>query len=538
MSVLDWGIIAIYGLVVLGIGFRASRKQTNTDEYFRGERQIPWWAIGLSIIATSFSAASLLGGPGEGFNHGFLYLQLQLGDLVGYLLVIALFLPFFVGLNLTTAYEYLEQRFDTKTRALGSLCFLLFVIARLGGLLYAAALVVATVSGLPLWGAILLVGAVSVVYTTAGGISAVVWTDVLQFAMIFVGLAAGIWAAAVGVPGGLGQLWQAAGEGGRLTLFNPSWEPDSIRALPTALVAYGMLAFAVAGTNQQSVQRYVSCADEPSARKAILLGWFSGFVGVAATLLLGVLLFGFYQINPGLPEDTAPDGILPYFIVNQVPAGASGFLVAAIFAAAMSSIDSALHSLATCMTVDFYQRFTRPAPPRGPFVAGGPGANCYLGHLGYSFGLVCRIYRGSPAALSHKIYNVVFGTVTGNFSDGCIIPKGKCQWRFLRHHCCCCSAGGWVEHGLAQLSRHLAICHCCPSGRHSRISHFLLWSRASRTVSTGAYPVAPQQNDLNDLVVYCSRACPYLGTHSPFFRHSQERTQYILIPIKAITLPW
>ena len=87
MSVLDWGIIAIYGLVVLGIGFRASRKQTNTDEYFRGERQIPWWAIGLSIIATSFSAASLLGGPGEGFNHGFLYLQLQLGDLVGYLLV-------------------------------------------------------------------------------------------------------------------------------------------------------------------------------------------------------------------------------------------------------------------------------------------------------------------------------------------------------------------------------------------------------------------------------------------------------------------
>ena len=170
---------------------------------------------------------------------------------------------------------------------------MLFVIARLGGLLYAAALVVATVSGLPLWGAILLVGAVSVVYTTAGGISAVVWTDVLQFAMIFVGLAAGIWAAAVGVPGGLGQLWQAAGEGGRLTLFNPSWEPDSIRALPTALVAYGMLAFAVAGTNQQSVQRYVSCADEPSARKAILLGWFSGFVGVAATLLLGVLLFGF-----------------------------------------------------------------------------------------------------------------------------------------------------------------------------------------------------------------------------------------------------
>jgi SSS family solute:Na+ symporter len=423
MNVLDWGIIAIYALVVLGIGVWASRKQTNTDEYFRGERQLPWWAIGLSIIATSFSAASLLGGPGEGFNHGFLYLQLQLGDLVGYLLVIALLLPFFVGLNLTTAYEYLEKRFDTKTRARGSLCFLLFVIARLGGLLYAASLVVATVTGLPLWGAILLVGAVSIVYTTAGGIAAVVWTDVLQFAMIFVGLAAGIWAAVRGVPGGLGQLWQAAAEGGRLTLFNPTWEPDSVRSLPTALVAYGILAFAVAGTNQQSVQRYVSCADEPSARKAILLGWFSGFVGVAATLLLGVLLFGFYQINPGLPEDTAPDGILPYFIVNQVPAGASGFLVAAIFAAAMSSIDSALHALATCMTVDFYQRFTRPDPPQARSLQVAQGLIIIWGILGIFSAFYVASTGEALLPFLIKYTTLFLGPLLGIFLMGVLFPR-------------------------------------------------------------------------------------------------------------------
>ena len=287
MGIIDWSIVAVYAIIMLGIGIVASRRQNNTDEYFRGSRQLPWWAVGLSIIATSFSAASLLGGPGEGYNHGFLYLQLQLGDLIGYGLVILLFVPFFVRLNLTTAYEYLEQRFDAKTRSLGSLCFLLFVIARLGGLLYAASLVVSTVTGLPLYLAILLVGIVSIVYTVAGGITAVVWTDVLQFAMIFVGLAAGIWAATSSVPGGLVELWHAAGSGGKLTMVNFSWEPESIRSLPTALLAYGMLAFAVAGTNQQSVQRYVSCADVPSARKAILLGWFSGFLGVAATLLLG-----------------------------------------------------------------------------------------------------------------------------------------------------------------------------------------------------------------------------------------------------------
>ena len=357
MAMIDWAIVLAYSAIVIVIGAIASRKQDNTDEYFRGAKQIPWWALGFSIIATSFSAASLLGGPGEGYGHGFLYLQLQLGDLIGYGLVIAVFLPFFVRLNLTTAYEYLEKRFDAKTRSLGSLCFLLFVIARLGGLLYAAALVLSILTGISTNTAILMVGVVSIIYTVAGGITAVVWTDVLQFGMIFVGLGAGIWAAVTAVPGCLGELWRIAGENGKLVVFNFDWDPASFRSLPTALIAYGILAFAVAGTNQQSVQRYVSCADEQSARKAIFLGWFSGVLGVGATLLLGVLLFSFYQLQGGLPGNIKPDEILSYFIVNQVPPGASGFLVAAIFAAAMSSIDSALHSLATCMTVDFYDRY-------------------------------------------------------------------------------------------------------------------------------------------------------------------------------------
>lgn len=360
MGMIDWAIVVAYSAIVIVIGIIASRKQNNTDEYFRGAKQIPWWAIGFSIIATSFSAASLLGGPGEGYGHGFLYLQLQLGDLIGYGLVIAVFLPFFVRLNLTTAYEYLEKRFDAKTRSLGSLCFLLFVIARLGGLLYAAALVISTLTGIDTGTAIWIVGAVSVVYTVAGGITAVVWTDVLQFGMIFVGLGAGIWAAVTAVPGGFGELWRIAGENGKLVVFNLDWDPADLRSLPTALIAYGILAFAVAGTNQQSVQRYVSCADEKSARKAILLGWFSGFVGVAATLLLGVLLFSFYSLQGGLPKEIKPDEVLSFFIIDQVPPGASGFLVAAIFAAAMSSIDSGLHSLATCMTVDFYDRYGNP----------------------------------------------------------------------------------------------------------------------------------------------------------------------------------
>ena len=430
MSAIDWAIVAVYALVVLGIGIVASRKQTNTDEYFRGARQLPWWAIGFSIIATSFSAASLLGGPGQGYTSGFLYLQLQLGDLIGYGLVILLFLPFFVRLNLTTAYEYLERRFDAKTRSLGSLCFLLFVIARLGGLLYAASLVVSTVTGMSLTVAILVVGIVSIVYTVAGGITAVVWTDVLQFVMIFIGLAAGIWAAVSAVPGGLGELWQAAADADKLSVVNLSWEPGSIYSLPTALIAYGSLAFAVAGTNQQSVQRYVSCADVASGRKAILLGWFSGFLGVAATLLLGVLLFGFYSLNPGLPEDIPSDQILSYFIVDRVPPGASGILVAAIFAAAMSSIDSALHSLATCMTVDFYDRYVASEPSEARSLRVAQGLIVVWGILG----ILSAFYvasTGQDLLPFLVLYTTMFlGPLLGLFLMGVLFPRVNANGAF------------------------------------------------------------------------------------------------------------
>ncbi|NET50523.1 MAG: sodium:solute symporter [Merismopedia sp. SIO2A8] len=423
MGAIDWAIVAVYALIVVAIGVMASRRQTNTEEYFRGSRQLPWWAIGFSIIATSFSAASLLGGPGQGYSNGFLYLQLQLGDLVGYGLVIALLLPFFMSLNLTTAYEYLEKRFDRKTRSLGSICFLLFVIARLGALLYGASIVVATVTGMPLTFAILLVGIVSIIYTMVGGIAAVIWTDVLQFAMIFVGLGAGIWAATTGTSGGLAELWQAAEAGDKLQMINLSWEPASIYSLPTALIAYGILAFAVAGTNQQSVQRYVSCANVESGRKAILLGWFSGFIGVAATLFLGVLLFGFYDLNGGLPDAMKSDEILPHFIVNQVPPVASGFLVAAIFAAAMSSIDSALHALATCFTIDFYQQYALSEPNEAQSLRVAQGLIVVWGIAGMGSALYVAQTGEDLLPFLIKYTPMFLGPLLGLFLMGILIPR-------------------------------------------------------------------------------------------------------------------
>ena len=366
MHGLGWAVVVLYAGAVFFIGWLTSRKQSGTDEYFRGSRRLPWWALGISIIATAFSAASLLGGPGEGYGHGFLWLQLQIGDLIGYVLVCTFFLPLFARLDLITAYEYLERRFDAKTRSLASLYFLLFVVVRLGALLYGAALVVSEVSDLSMPVAILIVGVVAVVYTVAGGLAAVVWTDVLQFAMVLLGIGACIIVTSRHVDGGIAQIVDTARAGGRWVLFDLHWNPQSIRALPTALLAYGMLAFAVAGTNQQSVQRYLACADVRASRRAALLAWATGCIGVAGTLLLGVFLYAYYQTMPGhLAADVLPDRILPIFIANELPAAVAGLLAAAIFAAAMSSCDSAMHSFSTCVVVDFYRRyFNRHAPEK------------------------------------------------------------------------------------------------------------------------------------------------------------------------------
>ncbi|RME75084.1 MAG: sodium-coupled permease, partial [Planctomycetota bacterium] len=208
MSPLDWAVLAGYVAAVAFVGARAARAQRDTETYFVGRRRLPWFAAGLSIVATSFSAASVLGLPGYAFAGDLWYLQLQLGDLLAAVVVCVLFLPFFHRLRLVSAYEYLEARFDVKTRLLGSGLFMLSALARAGTLLYGAALLLAELQPTDLFGglgpieeAIVLCGLVAVAYTLAGGISAVVWTDVLQFAVMAGGIVASLALVATALPG-------------------------------------------------------------------------------------------------------------------------------------------------------------------------------------------------------------------------------------------------------------------------------------------------------------------------------------------------
>ena len=365
MHFLDWIVLAIYIVTMVGIGVWANRKQTDTEAYFVGNRDMRWWAAGLSIIATSFSAASILGVPGYAYSTDMWYLQYQLGDILAAVIVALLFIPFFHRVRgLTTAYEYLEKRFDLKTRLLGSTLFVLTVLLRAGTLLFGAALLFSAVvptSFIPglnsVEEAVVVFGIIAIIYTAMGGISAVIWTDVVQFTIMSVGIIAAMALVVISTPGGVDVAFAQASSLGKLDIIHTE---DLLggQGLLTAIFGYGLLALSLFGTNQQPVQRYMTVKNPREAQSALLLGVGAGAIGVTLSLLLGVFLFIFYEHFPALlPADLTPDQVMPHFVSTEVPPILTGLLVAAVFAAAMSSLDSALNSLAAALTIDFVKRF-------------------------------------------------------------------------------------------------------------------------------------------------------------------------------------
>ncbi len=365
MHYADWIVLALYVATMIGIGFWANRLQTDTEAYFVGNRNVRWWAAGLSIIATSFSAASILGVPGYAYSTDMWYLQYQLGDFFAAGIVAVLFIPFFHrAKGLTTAYEYLEARFDLKTRLLGSSLFVLTVLLRAGTLLFGAALLFSAVvpTNIIPWlngveEAVVIFGIIAIIYTVMGGISAVIWTDVIQFSIMSLGIIASMAVVVISTPGGWDVAFAQAAQLDKLDIFKTE-EPMAGTGLLTAIFGYGLLALSLFGTNQQPVQRYMTVKNPREAQGALVLGVGAGAIGVTLSLLLGVFLFIFYQHYPALvPEGLTPDQIMPHFVNTQVPPILTGALVAAVFAAAMSSLDSALNSLAAALTVDFLARF-------------------------------------------------------------------------------------------------------------------------------------------------------------------------------------
>lgn len=361
LSAIDLAVIALYLALAIGLGSWFVRRRSSTDSYFRGSGRVPWWAAGLSLYGTGLSALTFIAIPAMVYHTNWAYFVGMIAGVAAVPFVTRLFLPFYRELNITTAYEYLDKRFDGAVRLIGSATFIVFHLGRAAIMLVLPALVLSSVTNLELYTSIAVIGAVAVAYTMLGGIEAVIWTDVMQV-LVLIGGAAVACAIAVGsLDGGMSELFAVAIEHDKLALWNPGFDPTAGAAVMWVIfLGYGMSQFNLYICDQSLVQRYLTTRDTRSAARAL---WLAAVGGVPVQVLfygVGTAMFVFYVAHPELkPELEMDDAIVPVFLMQQLPVGLAGLVVAGVFAAGMSTIDSSMNSISTAVVTDFYRPMSK-----------------------------------------------------------------------------------------------------------------------------------------------------------------------------------
>ena len=347
---LDLIVLMTYMLGVTAWGAWLGRGQTGGTDYFLGSRNLPWWAVMLSVIATETSTLTFLSIPGVAYVGSLLFMQLTLGYLVGRVAVAAVLLPAYYRGDLTTAYALLERRFGTGTRRFTSGVFMVTRLLADSVRLFATAIPLALITGWEYPTSIAVIALATVVYTYFGGIKAVVWVDVLQMGLYLGGALLAMWVLHNGVPGGWAAIFESAGDAGKLQWLDLGFDLSVAYTFWAGLIGGAFLSMASHGTDQLIVQRLLTCRDLRSSQWALVGSGFGVIVQFALFLVLGLGLWAFY----GGAAFERSDEIFPLFIIEQLPPGVTGLLIAGVFAAAMSSLSSSMNSLASASAYDFW----------------------------------------------------------------------------------------------------------------------------------------------------------------------------------------
>jgi len=349
-TVLDIAVLIAYLAGVVGLGTWMGRSQRSARDYFLAGHNVPWWAIMLSVVATETSALTFISLPATAYTGDFWMLQLAAGYIVGRVVVAYVLLPGYFRGELTTAYALLEQRFGMATRRFASAIFMVTRAFADSVRIFAAAIPLALITGWPYWQVILLVGAATLVYTWYGGLKAVVWVDVVQMGLYAVGGVTAIWVLSTLVPGGWSAITAAGDAADTFRVVHLDGGPSQATWLVTGLVGGAFLTMASHGVDHLTVQRLLAAPDLKGAQKAVIGSGVLVFVQFALFLFVGAGLYAFYAGR----TFTTPDEVFPLFIIESMPSGLSGLLVAGILAAAMSTVSSSLNSLAASATHDIY----------------------------------------------------------------------------------------------------------------------------------------------------------------------------------------
>jgi SSS family solute:Na+ symporter len=357
---LNYGILLAYLLAMVVIGLVCARKNAGTNDFFRGGQRIPWWAAGLSVFATMLSSITFMAIPAAAYMSDW-SLFLANSYILITPLVVFVYLPFYRRLNVTSAYEYLELRFNLATRLIGSCLFMLYQCGRISVVLYLPALALATVSDFNIQTCIIVMGVLCILYTVAGGIAAVIWTDVVQAFILMGGAMISLAYLLTRIDGGLYETLRT-GSADYKFFEAVDWSWDLTVASGWVILIGSLFHNLLPYTaSQDVVQRYLTTPDRQSAARGI---WLSAMISVpaqAAFFAIGTALFVFYKQQPERLDVTLRnDAIFPFFIMSELPMGLAGLIVAGIFAAAQSTLSSSMNSIATAYVTDIHHRL-RPS---------------------------------------------------------------------------------------------------------------------------------------------------------------------------------
>jgi len=411
-------VLISYFLILIGIGLYFSRRQRSTFDYFKGGKRLPWWVTGLSLFGTALSAITFIAIPAKSFATDWGYIFLNVGILLIAPVVIYIFIPFFRRLDVITAYEYLEKRFNVFVRLLGSISFILFHIGRIGIVLYLPSIALNVATGIDIMTCILAVGIISMLYTIIGGIEAVIWTDALQVVVLLGGAIFCILLILFSFDHGFSYIWHEAVNDNKLRIFDLAFDLKN----PTFLVVLvgGFFAqFIVYCTDQTMVQRYLVTKTRKEANKSVLL---NAVLCIPATLIfffIGTALYVFYknfpsQMNLNLTEG---DAIFPWYIFNNLPAGISGLLISGILAAAMSTLSSSINSGATAYFTDIHKRLNITKHGNSLYIA--RVATFFMGLFGVLFAvMLANMEIKSLWDEFQKVLGLIIGGLGGVFVLG------------------------------------------------------------------------------------------------------------------------
>ncbi len=430
---LDYSVFVAYLLATMAIGALFMRGQRNVADYFLAGRSMGSLVISMTMLAALFSGISFLAAPAEGYLHGPAFYLVNLGFFIATPITTIFMLPFFYQARFFTAYQYLEERFSGVVRTVASASFILRVLLWLALATYAPALALEQATGLPLWFSILCTGMLTTFYTTFGGMKAVIWTDVMQLIVLFGGQIIISLTALTRLPGGIGQVAELAAADSRWTL-SFSLDPTERLTIWGLILGGAFMHLVQMATDQVSVQRYLTAKSLREAQRGL---WIKLLLVLPVTAVFygaGLILFAYYQVHGDPLADGRigkADQILPYFVVTELPAGFSGLLIAAIYAASMSTISAGINSLTSASLIDFYQRWWPQADmtPRGQLRLARQLTLVY-GVLVIAFAFLVQ-HLGTLLEASNSVIGLVGGPLLGMFFLGIFSRRATARGALL-----------------------------------------------------------------------------------------------------------